>query len=122
MKTEMIKSISLAMIVFSVVGCTNDSLLDLEAIEDIDTVTYTENVKSIIDNNCIFCHGTTPTNGAPMSLATFEDVKEAVLNRDLLNRISRPEGSSGAMPLGGPRLSQSNINIINQWNLNGLQE
>jgi len=50
-----------------------------------------------------------------MSLTTYEKVKDAVLNRNLLNRISRAEGTSGAMPLGGPRLPQNSIDAINEW-------
>lgn len=96
-------------------SCTSDSLSDLEDPNNISEITYTTTVKSIIDNNCIFCHGTTPTNGAPMSLTTYENVKDAVLTRGLLDRISRSEGTTGAMPLGGPRLPQNDINAISAW-------
>jgi len=40
----------------------------------------------------------------------------------LLDRISREEGASGAMPLGGPRLPQNTIDLIFQWNEDGLLE
>jgi mono/diheme cytochrome c family protein len=96
-------------------SCTTDSISDLEVPNNLSETTYTSTVKSIIDNNCIFCHGTTPTNGAPMSLTTYENVKNAVLTRNLLDRISRTEGTSGAMPLGGPRLPQNDINAIATW-------
>lgn len=104
-------------------GCTNDSdsdLLDNSA--NSEPVTYTNAVKSIITNNCISCHGTIPSNGAPMSLMTYADVKNAVLNRGLIDRISRPQGADGMMPLGGTRLPQSSINKITEWNTNGLVE
>lgn len=96
-------------------SCTTDSLSDLEEQTNISEITYTSTVKSIMDNNCIVCHGNVPTNGAPMSLTTYENVKDAVLNRNLLDRISRSEGTSGAMPLGGPRLPQNDINAISAW-------
>ena len=122
MKKKSIKSITLAFFSLLLNSCTNDSLSDLTAVDDIESATYTQNVKSIIDNNCIVCHGSTPTNGAPMSLTTYTFVKQAVINRGLLDRISRAEGTSGAMPFGGPRLSQTNINVIIKWNTDGLQE
>lgn len=122
MKKQSIKLIILALFSLLLNSCTNDSLSDLTTVEDIESVTYTQNVKSIIDNNCIVCHGSTPTNGAPMSLTTYTFVKQAVINRGLLDRISRAEGTSGAMPFGGPRLSQTNINVIIKWNTDGLQE
>lgn len=103
-------------------GCTSDSLSDLSEFEEVSDVNYTQTIKSIIDNNCINCHGATPTSGAPNSLHTYELVKDAVLNRNLIDRISRAEGTPGFMPLGGSRLSQSDINKVIQWNADGLME
>lgn len=100
---------------FSLSSCTNESISDLEQTNNNDNITYLLSVKQIIDNNCINCHGTTPTSGAPMPLTTYENVKDAVLTRDLLDRISRTEGAPGAMPLGGTRLPQNDIDAISQW-------
>lgn len=95
-------------------GCTTDSVSDLTEIATNENVSYLNDVKPIIDNNCIRCHGNPTNNGAPMSLTTYENVRTAVLN-NLIDRISRAEGTSGAMPLGGPRLSQNQINTIIAW-------
>jgi hypothetical protein len=57
-----------------------------------------------------------------MPLINYQNVKEAIQNRGLLDRISRNEGASGLMPLGGPRLPQSVIDLIFQWNEDGLLE
>jgi mono/diheme cytochrome c family protein len=103
-------------------SCTNDSSDDLAGINDLDEVTYTNTVKSIIDNNCISCHAATPVNGAPMSLTTYENVKDAVQNRGLLERISRAEGEPGMMPNGGTRLPQATIDQVIAWSAQGLIE
>lgn len=103
-------------------GCTNDSPDDLIDATPVENVTYTEHVKTIINNNCIVCHGTIPANGAPMSLVTYAQVKDAVQNRGLLDRISRAQGEPGMMPNGGTRLPQNQIDLITQWNEQGLQE
>lgn len=103
-------------------SCSDESTSDLIADPITEEITYTNTVKSIIDNNCISCHGSTPTNGAPMSLTTYANVKDAVLNRNLLNRISREQGTSGMMPLGGTRLLQEKINQINTWATEGFRE
>lgn len=103
-------------------GCSNESTSDLIDDTPIDNVTYNENVRSIINNNCIVCHGTVPANGAPMSLTTYENVVDAVTNRELIDRISREQGQEGMMPLGGQRLPDHVINIIVQWQAQGLQE
>ena len=103
-------------------GCTNDSTADLIDNSTVAVITYTNTTKSIFDNNCVICHATIPVNGAPMSLTTYENVKEAVLNRGLLDRISRPQGAQGMMPNGGTRLPQVSIDKISQWTANGLPE
>ena len=50
-----------------------------------------------------------------MSLHTYETVKDAVLYRGLIDRISQIEGQSGFMPLGGAKLPQTQINQIIEW-------
>lgn len=103
------------------VGCINDSPSDINDPTIVDNATYTENIKSIIDNNCIECHNLPPVNGAPMPLTTYEYVKQAVLERGLLDRISRAQGAQGMMPNGRTRLPQEKIDLINQWANQGLQ-
>ena len=103
-----------------IAGCTNESSSDLVANPGLNDITYLSNIKSIIDNNCTSCHATAPINGAPMPLTTFNEVKDAVLNRGLIDRISRPQGESGLMPTGA-RLPQTTIDIILQWQQEGLQ-
>jgi uncharacterized membrane protein len=104
-------------------ACTNDNPDTLmEDMPNDNAITYQQNVKSIIDNNCISCHAATPRNGAPMSLVTYEQVKNAIQNRGLLNRISLNNGNSLLMPQGGPRLPQVTIDIVSQWQQDGLLE
>ena len=101
-------------------GCSDNSTDDL--IEPTATVKYNTQVKNIITNNCLFCHQDPPINGAPMRLTTYEDVKNAVLNRGLLDRISRPQGAPGMMPNGGTRLPQPLIDQIIVWKNEGFAE
>lgn len=117
-----IKKIITFVFILTMISCSNDSTSDLVAQTIVDNATYTNNVKSIIDANCISCHGSTPSNGAPMSLNTFENVKDAALNSDLIDRISRVQGEDGLMPNNGVRLPQNKIDIIIQWQANGYQQ
>ena len=104
-------------------SCASDSEDDLvDLTEPSDNITYTINIKPIIDLNCIFCHRDPPINDAPMSLLNFENVKEAIQNRNLIERISKQTGESGAMPIGGPRLPQNLIDLIIQWKDEGFKE
>lgn len=79
--------------------------------------TYNGHVKSIIDNNCVICHG---ANGAAagLSLTNFNQVKTAVQTRGLLTRIN---SNSNPMPQSG-KMPQSNIDVITKWNTDGLLE
>lgn len=104
----------LVLISITFMSCSEDNVSDLGETDIPTSISYQNDVRPIIQNNCLNCHGN-PTNfGAPNSLTTYENVKASVLN-NLIDRVSRPEGTSGAMPLGGPRLSQNDINIIIAW-------
>jgi uncharacterized membrane protein len=117
------KLLSFAMITILALSCTNNSEDDLIIKETtIETKTYANSVKSIIDAKCINCHASTPIFGAPMPLITYNQVKDAVLNRGLLNRIELPNGAPGLMPTGGPRMPQQTIDVVIKWNTDGLLE
>ena len=111
-------------IAFLLLGsCISHTFDDLEDIPEMppELVTY-QDVSSIFEMNCIACHSSPPQNGAPMSLTTYSDIRNAVLNRGLLDRISREQGAPGMMPNGGQRLPQSTIDLVFQWNEDGLLE
>lgn len=108
-----------------IVSCANDSIEDLiepVVIEPEEMVNYSDNIQDIISNNCTFCHSNPPVNGAPNALTTYSQVVSAVINGNLIDRISSQAGENGAMPLGGPRLPQNLIDLIVQWEADGLLE
>jgi len=104
-------------------ACSNDSEDDLtNEMENQDPITYTANIKAIIDNNCLNCHTDPPTNGAPIPLVNYTQVRNAAENGQLINRIERQAGASGAMPAGGPRLPQNLIDMVIAWGDDGFVE
>ena len=115
--------ILLAGAVFFLYGCTSNTIDDvMEPIENTPQLVTYQDVKFVFENICTQCHSNPPQNGAPMPLDSYVNVRNALMNRPLLDRISREEGASGAMPLGGPRLPQATIDLIFQWNEDGLLE
>ncbi|GLB52210.1 hypothetical protein NBRC110019_12490 [Neptunitalea chrysea] len=103
------------------VSCTTHTYEDItgDPVVIEDDVTYTANVKSIIDANCVNCHA--PGQTASFRLLTnYTEVVSAMQNTNMLDRIQRQNGESGLMPANG-RMSQNNIDIILQWNEDGLQ-
>ncbi|NND63260.1 MAG: cytochrome c [Flavobacteriaceae bacterium] len=105
-------------------GCTANTYDDITGpIENTDPEEVTfQDVNFVFQNVCQACHSNPTQNGAPMPLVTFDNVVDAVQNRGLIDRISRNEGAPGLMPLGGPRLPQATIDLIVQWNEDGLLE
>ncbi|ATN06620.1 hypothetical protein CRN76_15000 [Chryseobacterium indologenes] len=78
-------------------------------------VNYTADVKPIMDNSCMGCHGA----GAFKPFATYDQVKNNI--DGILDRIQRPNGDPLKMPKGGS-LSATQINIFIKWKADGLTE
>lgn len=88
--------------------------------DPVVVTSYSKNVKPIIDANCIGCHQAGRSAGF-RPLTTYAEVKVAVENAGLLNRIQLQTGQQGIMPQAG-RMSQANIDVIVKWNTDGLKE
>lgn len=84
------------------------------------TISYSKNVKAIIDVNCVGCHQSGRSAGF-RPLTTYAEVKSATEGAGLLNRIQLQNGQQGIMPQAG-RMSQANIDLIVKWNTDGLKE
>ncbi|KIC62545.1 c-type cytochrome [Chryseobacterium taiwanense] len=84
----------------------------------VEKVTYTKDVKPIVDANCIVCHS---AGGAAsfQPWTSYTQVKNHIDN--IINRIQKPVGDPQKMPQGGA-LSPSQISIFIQWKADGLIE
>ena len=72
------------------------------------TITYTSHIKSMVDNNCVVCHGTS----GGVTLQTYVQVKaKADAGRILARAIN---GSGGPMPQSG-LMSQTNLDTLQMW-------
>ncbi|MFS4446892.1 hypothetical protein [Maribacter sp. 2307UL18-2] len=114
----------LALASISITSCSNDSESDLLDLPDGnpdngDLVTYSNDVKSIIDSNCLGCHSSPTRNGAPFALINFSQVSSRA--NSILTAMSRANGTPAAMPPSG-KLPQATIDIIDQWIKDGTQE
>ncbi len=85
------------------------------------TTTYTADVKTIIDTQCIECHGSTPTQGAPMALSTYAEIIDAInrQGRDVVGRMDTT--GRQVMPPAG-RLPQETVDIMLDWRADGYKE
>ncbi len=112
-----------SMFVLFSASCSNTSPSDLsDSVPLPATVSYAQNVKPIIDANCISCHSSIPTNGAPNSLTDYAAVKQSILSSGLIIRINKQPGDLLLMPQGGPKLPQNKIDIIELWQMQGFNQ
>lgn len=108
-------------VAFVVSSCETTTYDDIQENQIITgPITYTSHVKNIINTYCSSCHHTGGT-ASFRPFTTYEEVKNAMQNTNLLDRIQRQNGEPGQMPQTG-RMSQDKINTIIQWNSDGLVE
>ncbi|MFI1743720.1 hypothetical protein [Thalassobellus sediminis] len=115
---NLLYTFSVALILFN---CSNSSTEDLsDSTQDPDTTvktTYDKDIKTIMNDNCIQCHGTPPTGGAPSSFTTYTQVKNSV--NSILNRIN--SSGSAVMPPSG-QMPLATREMIQKWKDDGLLE
>ncbi len=131
-KNKLMKSPKLLLSLFTIVllscGGSDDDTTEPEVTVDPDpipeqTSTYNAHVKTIIDTNCIECHGTPLQNSAPMALETFQEVRNAVTDRNLFSFIETNNGFNVMPPSdNGGRMPQATIDIVEDWIADGLLE
>jgi mono/diheme cytochrome c family protein len=105
----------LLIFLYGISSCSSDSATVDPPITN-NNVTYTGTVKAIIDGSCISCHNDPPNSGAPMSLLTLAQVKEAIQNRNLIGRIE-----NGSMPPAGNQdLTTAQVQAVKDWEANNF--
>ncbi len=118
---KIVKNLIFGIILIFLLSCTNTKEADLVSVPCTDEFTYTDCVKTIIDNNCIICHNSNLNALGPFPLETYEQVKEKTQNGNILARIQLPDGANGIMPQTG-KMSQANIDVIVTWANKGFLE
>ncbi|MGY3794278.1 hypothetical protein [uncultured Aquimarina sp.] len=99
-----------------------DVVIDPDPIPE-QTSTYIGHVKTIIDSNCLECHGSPLQNSAPMELVTFQQVVNAVNDRNLFSFINTTNAFNVMPPSDeGGRMPQATIDIVEDWIADGLLE
>ena len=86
---------------------------------DTVNMTYSGNIKPILQANCYSCHGNGQINGG-VTLDSYAGVKAVADNGKLISVITHAPGFP-QMPQGGAKLSECNINKIRDWINRGTQ-
>ena len=83
---------------------------------DGGTPTYDDDIKLIIDNNCVSCHSAGANKGDYTTYSTFSTHRSnGKFESSVLIKQDMPESSSS-------KLSQSELNLIKCWVENGFPE
>jgi nitrate/TMAO reductase-like tetraheme cytochrome c subunit len=81
-------------------------------------VTYANNVQPIIAASCSPCH--IPPEGKKKPLNSYADVKSNI--NEILTRVQKNPDEKGFMPARHPKLSDSTIMVLKQWQADGTPQ
>ncbi len=96
-------------------SCTTTEIPLVETPEN--TITYINDVKTIIDTNCIACHSSSGVANF-LPLTNYNQVRDAAETRNLILRMN---DVSNPMPQGG-LLSPEIRAVIDKWKADGFLE
>jgi hypothetical protein len=116
MECRTIKSLALALIVgLSLSSCYYDNVEQTYGVVDCDTssVTFSQDIKAIIGQNCEGCHNGVSASGG-LNLAGHTNIAASALTGSLMDRVERPSGDALLMPPGAP-LSDCDQNKLRIW-------
>lgn len=106
-KNEILRICTLLFLVVNWQGCAKISG-KLEPKCNGSAATYTSNVKTIIDNNCISCHSSFTTYSGLTSVTSSGDFEKYVMKKQTM-----PKGSE---------LTQDELNTLQCWVESGYPE
>ncbi|PXY38976.1 hypothetical protein DMB65_20170 [Flavobacterium cheongpyeongense] len=99
------------------VSCTTRTYEEISEAEAATAPSYTNNVAPVIQSNCLGCHA---DGGQYPTLQTYEQVKDATQNGDLICRIDQTQSCGSVMPRSGAMPRQT-IDMIILWQKEGYK-
>ena len=96
--------------------CTSDNIEDRAGSGnfcDTSAVSFSQDIKSIIGQNCEGCHNGASASGG-LNLAGHQNIQAAALSGSIMDRVQRPVSDPLSMPLNGP-LSSCDQKKLTAW-------
>lgn len=121
---KLIKTTLILLIVF-ITGCYYDTEERLYPVLssscDLTNVTFAATVKPILQASCLNCHSNAKavSDGGGIKIENYTDVKTQALNGKLMGTVKHSSGFQ-AMPQGGGKLTDCEINQLQKWIDNGI--
>jgi len=83
----------------------------------VPKLTFDNNIQELFVSKCSPCH--VPSKGGnKLALDNYDNAKGSI--DDIISRVEMHPGDRGFMPMKRARLSDSTINVIKQWKMDGL--
>ncbi len=104
------------LVLFAAPSCTSDNVEDKYgpgSACDTAAVTFSQDIKTIIGQNCEGCHNGNNASGG-LNLAGHENIQAPALSGSLMDRIERPSSDPLSMPPGG-QLSDCDQKKLTAW-------
>ena len=112
--------LSYALVLLLLTHCTYDNSVDSYGNTtacDTAAVTFSQDIKALIDQNCEGCHNGMSANGG-LVLSGHQNTAAAALNGSLIDRMTRNAGDPLLMPPSGA-LSECDISKLQAWIVQG---
>lgn len=123
---ELILSFTLIILLLEISGCTNDKPAPPDNSTTTcvtDSITYTNSIKAILDQNCVSCHcpdQTCSQNGTPMD--SYQNIISNTTTKDNISCTVNHGNGCPPMPNSAPKLDDCSIRKIDAWVSNGFPE
>ena len=111
---------SYALVLLLLTHCTYDNSVDSYGNTtacDTAAVTFSQDIKALIGQNCEGCHNGMSANGG-LVLSGHQNTAAAALNGSLIDRMTRNAGDPLLMPPSGA-LSECDISKLQAWIVQG---
>lgn len=80
------------------------------------TVDFKKDIAPILEQNCVACHNSAKASGGLALTSQKNAVVPGKPDASLLYKLTElPANRAGAMPPGGPRLSEEKLNLLRRW-------
>jgi hypothetical protein len=99
-------------------GVKGDDISVVVTVDLVKKINYTANIKPLLVAQCGACHLTGGSH--PKKFDNYTTAKNNIT--EILKRVQQAQGTSGFMPMGGSKLSNANIDLLKQWQTDGLLE
>ncbi|OFX58156.1 MAG: hypothetical protein A2066_02650 [Bacteroidetes bacterium GWB2_41_8] len=114
----------LILVIITTTGCYYDNeeklYSEISTSCDLTNVTFAATVKPILQASCYACHSNAnaTSSGDGIKLENYTDVQNLAKNGKLMGTVNHSKGYP-AMPKGGGKLSDCEINQLQKWIDNG---